>query len=132
MKYANINFFTFFDYIFYRLASFYENFGYEERFYAISLLSIIQCSNILTLISLFYIFSNKTNELSPLLMLILGISLFIILNSIRYRKVNKFYDLKMKWSKEVNTIKFKRGFYIILYFILSFIILVLVLNLAKS
>jgi hypothetical protein len=121
-----------FDYVFYRLSSFYKNnFGHEDYLYAISLLSIIQCTNIMVLISLFFILLNEPNELQPFIMLLLCVIILIILNSIRYNK-KKYQLLNTIWGKEKRTIKIIRGFYILLYFGLSLILSALLVNLSIS
>jgi len=122
-----------FDYVFFRVASFYRNsFGDEDYWYAIFILSIIQCMNLLTFISLVFILLNKTNKLPPLLMIVPCVILFITFNFIRYYRVIKYQDLMITWGQEETSIKTKRGLYIILYFILSIILSVFLLNLATA
>ncbi len=118
-----------FDYIYYRLASFYENkFGNEDRFNAIAILSIIQCTNLLSIVSVIYLLQNDKFELSTFVMLLLGTLIFVIINSLRYNKTKKYQELKILWCNETISIRFKNGFYIIIYFVLSIVLTVFILN----
>ncbi len=59
-----------FDYMFYRIASFYENkFGNKDRWNSMSILSIIQSTNILILVSIFHILRKDVIRLSPFVLL---------------------------------------------------------------
>lgn len=122
----------FFDYIYFRLALFYEKHGYEEQFNTKLVLSFVQSTNFLILVSVFLFFIKERCDFSPLIVLTLTTTIFFVLNSIRYGKYNTFNDLKKIWRNEEDTIKVKRGFYIIFYFILSFIMVVFSLNLVKT
>jgi hypothetical protein len=129
---ANKKILLFFDYIYFRLALFYEKHGYEEQFNTKLLLSFVQSTNILTLLSVFLFFIKGTYDFSPLLVLTVTTIIFFVFNSIRYGKFKTFNDLKGIWRNEDDKIKVKRGFYLIFYFILSFILVVFSLNLVMT
>ena len=109
-----------FDYIYYRIASFYDRIGFPEYsdFSGVAILSIIQFCNISDIAYLFNfrnILINVFHGYDFIVLLIL-----LILNYIRYiRLIENLYDLEDKWDNE-NKIKRRfKGILIIIYFLLS-------------
>ena len=117
-----MNILKFYDYVFYRLSSFFERNGGEDLDRSIAILSILQCLNLLTLIDLISILLVYSINLPHSIELLLGIILFFVFNSIRYRRFKTYQDLNKVWSNENESIRIKRGFYLILYFAFSVII----------
>jgi hypothetical protein len=108
-----------FDYIFYRIARFYDvkfKYSQSKKQAGIGILSLIQFSNILAL-------SNfLKNDLIGFLPCYVFISVYIVLfglNYIRYMRLLKFEKLELKWSTESNNTRLLKGILIIVYFILS-------------
>lgn len=119
-----------FDYIFFRLSSFFERNGGEDLFRSVSILSIIQSANLLivyNLISIMY----RPFECPSILILVLGTLFFIILNTIRYKKFITYKELKEAWIDEDKSLKLKKGLYLIVYVVLSIIVLGITSNLAQ-
>ena len=122
-----------FDYFFYRITSFYkENFGDKNRLYGVSILSIIQCQNILALLGLGYIILHKANELSPVAMIVIGTIIPLIYNIIRYYRMLPYKELEVVWNEEERIIRKRRGYYLFLYIILSFIASVVIVSISRS
>lgn len=114
-----------FDYVFYRIAIFYDkrfDYGESKELSATLILSLIQFCNVLALSNLWgekVILVKKPNILvfiSPLVMLFL-------LNYIRYIRLVKFNKLEEKWGEEKPKVKHTRSVLIIVYFLLSFYLL---------
>lgn len=117
-----MNIFKFYDYIYFRLSSFFVKNGGEDRDRSISILSIVQCLNLLVFLDLISRLLNYPIYLPHLVKLLLGILIFFILNSIRYRLFKTYQDLNRLLGNENESIRIKRGFFMILYFILSIIL----------
>lgn len=114
-----------FDYMFYRLYIYYENnYSHGYTLAAIGLLSIIECVNVLTLLNIIYISLNKSDEIPGSVMLVFGIPLLIILNFFRYNRFVTYQKLQKRWGEEKSKMRSIRGFFMILYFILSVILYV--------
>lgn len=112
-----------FDYLFYRIALFYDKrFGYStsNELAGIAILSLLQLVNILTLLDLLKIKESLVMTFHSYL-LIVGYLVLFILNYIRYIKLLKFSKLEDKWHNENN--KVVKSVLIIVYFILSFYLL---------
>jgi len=116
-----MNIFKFYDYIFFRLSSFFEKNGGEDRDRSIAILSILQSLNLLAFLDLISIILNYQINLPHSVKSLLGIIIFLLLNSIRYRIFKKYQDLNKLWCNENESIRIRRGFFMILYFILSII-----------
>ncbi len=114
-----------FDYLFYRLYVFYERFyAHGNTFSAIGPLSIIEAINILTFWNCFHIPLNKSDEIPGGVMLVIGCVLLIMVNSVRYNRFVTYEKLQKRWGEEKSSIRIIRGFFMILYFILSVILYV--------
>lgn len=109
------------DYVFYRLSSFFEKNGGEDRDRSILILSIIQSLNLLVFLDLISLVLNYPINLPYFVKLLLGTIIFFVLNSIRYRIFKKYQDLNKLWSNENESIRIRRGFYMILHFVFSII-----------
>ena len=118
-----------FDYIYYRVALFYEdNFSNKDRWNALFILSIMQSANLLTIVNVVFIFRDVEVELSPFVLLLL-VTLFCFgFNLIRYNKVRNIKDLKILWSTENKANKTQKGFYVIIYFIFSIVLIIFTTN----
>ena len=122
-----------FDYFYYRFASFYiDQFGEGGTSSAAIVLSLAQCLNILVLFIIFMLFTGLQIYASPIVIILIGTCVMYIFNSIRYRKSKSFQELSSKWRNEESVIKKRRGYIIILYFIVSLIMAVVFLNLHLS
>jgi len=116
-----MNIFKFYDYIYFRLSCFFEKNGGEDRDRSVSILSVVQCLNLLVFLDLISLLLNYPINLPHFVKLLLGILIFFILNSIRYRLFKTYQDLNRLWGNEKESIRIRRGFFMILYFILSII-----------
>ena len=114
--------FKFYDYIFFRLASFYERqHGNEDRFGSILLLSFTQSANLLTIVYLIFIILDKHIDLNFFYVSLSCTIFFYIFNTLRYKHLYKYQNLVLKWSNEEKSIRFKRGFYIAMFISLSLV-----------
>jgi hypothetical protein len=120
-----------FDYMFYRIASFYENkFGNEDRWNAISILSIIQSTNILILVSVFCILRKDDIRLSPFVLLLISTLFCFVFNLLRYNKIKKFKDFEILWGIEEEQVRNRKGIFIIAYSLSSIVSLIFIMNFA--
>ena len=120
-----------FDYMFYRIASFYENkFGNKDRWNSMSILSIIESTNILILVSIFHILRKDVIRLSPFVLLLISTLFCFAFNMLRYSKIRKYKDLDILWGTEEESVRNRKGFFIIAYFLFSIISLVFVMNIS--
>ena len=116
---------VFFDYVYYSMAALYgKRFGWEDvkEFSGIMILSLLEFANGLAI----FIHLKPLKELSKfeiLIVFILGNLLFLILNTIRYKKIVTYGDLEKKWSTEHMTRKVIKTIFVIVYIVLSFILL---------
>lgn len=112
--------FKLYDYIFFRLASFYEKqHGNEDRFGSILLLSFTQSSNLTTIICLIFLILDKKVELPYYVTVLFGIVFFFVFNFIRYKLFTTYQNLEKTWSSETESTRLKRGFYMIVFISLS-------------
>lgn len=109
----------FFNYCFYRIATFYLNrkFDYNSSLIsAIGLVTFCQLGNILSLITIPYIYTKNSYSLE--LSLYIGIPLCIV--NLFLTNVNKKYSiLKDRWNEEVLKRKKINGYIVFLYVVLS-------------
>lgn len=113
-----------FDYIYYRIAYFYDKrFGYKEskEFSGIIILSLIQFVNILALLDLFKINDSLVKTLPNHLFII---AILCLLNYARYIKLLNFRNLEDKWGNENKNVRLIKSIIVIIYFLLSFYLLV--------
>lgn len=128
-----MRFLLLFDYIYYRLALFYEKkFNNEDRWNAVFIISIMQSFNILTIISAVSVILNIGIELSPFILLVLTTFICVFYNMFRYYKIRNFKDLDILWRSEKQGDKTKTGYFIIVYFLLSVMSLIFAMNIAIS
>jgi len=115
-----------FDYVYYSIAYLYSNrWGYkvQKEFIGVSILSLIQFLNIVTLIGFFNISLFELTELNPLLITFSSFFIIIILNIIRYKKIITYSELSNKWDIENNNSIFIKKAGVILYLILTCVLL---------
>jgi len=120
-----MNLLILFDYVYYRIAYFYENvFGYEEQneLAGTAILSLIQLTNILALLDLIGLKESLIKSFH-IFVFIIGYLLLFLLNYIRYIRLVKFNKLEEKWGEEKPKVKHTRSVLIIVYFLLSFYLL---------
>ncbi len=115
--------FKFYDYIFFRLSSFYaKQHGNENRFGSMVLLSFTQSSNFILIGSLILIILNKSIKIPYLIIVLLSITFFYIFNTIRYKYFVSFQDLYERWKNENVSERLKKGIYIMLFLFLSLLL----------
>ena len=114
-----MNLLIFFDYIFYRIAWFYDvrfKYSHSKEQAGIGILSLIQFSNILAL-------SNFLNDVLivtlPYYFFVIGYLVLSGLNYIRYIRILKFEKLEHKWGKDGNNTRLFKGILILIYLLLS-------------
>lgn len=114
-----------FDYIYFRIAYFYEHrffYGQVKEFGGIMILSLVQQCNILILLKLL----NLKSMLTGSKMLIVYLSLYImffIFNLIRYGKIIEYNTLETRWNEENRKVRHFKSILIILYFFFTFFFL---------
>ena len=111
-----------FDYIYYRIAVFYDkgfHYGESKELSATLMLSLVQTINALALFNLLGIKDILVKNLNIFLLIGVLVLLFI-LNYIRYLKLVKFNKLEKMWGEEKPKVKHTRSILIIVYFLLSF------------
>lgn len=106
-----------FDYIYYRTYYIYKYKWKDEdpKIYSITLITLLQASNIATLLFIYLFINNKNPEIDYYY----SISLFftvMILNFVRYRKKYKSFNiLSSKWKDELSFKRTMKGYIIIIY-----------------
>ena len=114
-----------FDYVYYRIAVFYDkrfDYGESKVLSATLILSLVQFFNALALFDLLGIKDILVKNLN--IFLFIGILLLLfILNYSRYIRLGKFNKLEEMWGEEKPKVKHTRSVLIIVYFLLSFYIL---------
>lgn len=122
-----------FDYFFYRVISFYKsNFGDEDRLYGVLILSILQCQNIMAIAGLAFIFLHEANQITTVTMVFIGTIISLIFNAIRYYRTTSYKDLEKIWAEEKRTTRNRRGYYLFLYIILSFVGSVVIVSISRT
>lgn len=114
-----------FDYVYYRIAVFYDkrfDYGESKELSATLILSLVQFFNALALFDLLGIKDIFVKTLNIFLFIGILVLLFI-LNYIRYIRLVKFNKLEEKWGEEKPKVKHTRSVLIIVYFLLSFYLL---------
>jgi hypothetical protein len=111
----------YFDYIYYRVYETYQKWKEPDPWiYASMLVVILQFLNLLLLFLVIEELFNLSANLKPFI-IVLMIAL-IGLNFQRYHKVTIFEKLKVIWKDEQKETKINKGWYIVLYIILSLLI----------
>ena len=116
---------VFFDYVYYSMAALYaKRFGWEEvkEFSGIGILSLLELINGLAIVKHLKLI-KELGKFEVIFVLIPGYLLFVILNTIRYKKIITYSDLEKKWSTEHITKKVIKTISVIVYIVLSFILL---------
>ena len=114
-----------FDYLYYRIAFFYDKrFGYSEskELSGVAILSLMQFVNILALLNLFKV-KDSLIKTFQMYLFIVGYLVVFALNYIRYIKLLKFNKLEDKWGNENRNWRLVRSVLLIVYFLLSFYLL---------
>ena len=116
-----------FDYIYYRTFAIYKNKWNENdpKIYAISLVTLLQSINFISLFYAFVIILQKDIFIDVKYSFILFF-LILIINLIKYRKKHDYDELRKKWSNEEITKKKNKGFGIIFYIFASILICILI------
>lgn len=113
-----------FDYVYYSIAYLYANkWGYEQQkeFIGIIFISLIQFFNVFAIFGFIRKPLFELIEINPLVITFLGSLVFIIINTIRYKKVVTYTELSEKWDKEGERIIIFKKAGVILYVILTLI-----------
>lgn len=112
-----------FDYIFYRIAWFFDvRFDYSEskKQAGVGILALVQYANILALLN----FLNRDLLVSlPVYVFIIGYLILFGLDYIRYIRLISFEKLEFKWGSEKDSARFLKGTLIVVYFTLSIILI---------
>jgi hypothetical protein len=110
----------FFDYVFYRICNFYQNYDKDPDLMAWGVLSLVQgfmLLNIFWMISFLYHFPVKTNAVIVLILLPLGLNL-------RKYVINSCYaKLKDRWKDENSAKNRIRGWLVIIFIFIDCFIL---------
>ena len=117
----------FFDYVYYRTCIFYEKSG-EKKSYRISALVLLSALHVLNLFFLFQLIFTFLNYLPNInkYIAIIPYAAFLILNGVRYNKLN--YDvLRERWANEDVKSYQKKGVGVVLYMLLSAVIVVVLI-----
>ena len=114
-----MNLLILFDYIFYRIAWFYDvrfNYSQSKKQAGVGILALIQYFNIIALVNLL----NHDFIVSlPYYVFIIGYVVPFGLNYIRYIRLLRFEILEHKWGSERDNTRFLKGLLIVVYFLLS-------------
>lgn len=127
----------FFDYIFYRVSSYYINKWDDDTgpMYGIGLVAIMQLTHLMffKLIIAFinpaanhFLFERKEGENFLNSGVIYPVAIIFIINFARYLKFKKYNYFEEIWKNEPNKLKKKRGWLIILYIVLNLAITTLI------
>lgn len=108
----------FFDYIYYRLYSTYRKWRDPDPWiYASMLVALMQFLNLLVIYLIVDVLINTSTNLKPVIIVLFVV--LIGLNFQRYSKVKPYEKLKGLWKDEQQELKKKKGWFIVLYIILS-------------
>jgi dolichol kinase len=109
-----------FDYIYYRTYFLYKYKWKDDdpKIYSISLVTLMQALNLLSLVFILMYFRKEKLIIDTKFSLILFFVL-LGLNFFRYRSEGHFQKFLAKWSKEENSRRIWRGYFIIIYILLS-------------
>jgi uncharacterized membrane protein len=111
-----------FDYVYYRIAVFYDkrfDYGESKELSATLMLSLLQTISLFTLPDLLGIKIILVNK--PNIFVLIGVLvLLFILNYNRYIRLMKFNKFEKLWGEEKPIVRHSRGVLIIVYFFLSF------------
>lgn len=113
-----------FDYMFYRIAYFYEHrfmHGVSKELSAMAILTLFELLNILSVLNYFELDSKFSGNGNVLFSIILYVILSV-LNYLRYFKITNYNKLEKKWRDESSIVRHIKSFFIWLYFVLSFIL----------
>jgi hypothetical protein len=127
----------FFDYIFYRVSSYYINRWDDDTgpIYGIGLVSIMQLFHFLFVALIFALAYDPINEMffkrnegDNFLSsgIIYPVIVVFIINIIRYLRIKKYDYFNNVWMNEPNGLKKKRGWLIILYIVLNLAVTTLI------
>lgn len=122
-----------FDYIYYRIYSFYK-YKWKEtmpNLYsigAISVLQMINFTNILFLCLLLFYPNHGIKKFYGGIVVVIG----LLYNYYRYEHITNFYTLEKKWNSENETIKAYKGLLILLYIIATFSFFLLTVHYSSS
>lgn len=127
----------FFDYIFYRVASYYINKWNDDtgHIYGIGVVSIMQLIHVLIVAVVLALAFEPINELlfekkegGNFLNsgIIYPVAILFIINFTRYLKFKKYSYFNNYWENEPDKLKIKRGWLIILYIVLNLVITTLI------
>jgi hypothetical protein len=113
-----------FDYVFYRIVNYYSkvyNVDIVKEFAGLSILSILQLLNVLTLILIIEPTHNSVKV--PILNYLIICGLILTFNLIRYYKFVSYSELCFKWDKETPKAKRLKTTCVFCYCILSLFLL---------
>jgi hypothetical protein len=117
-----------FDYIYYRLVSFYFKWDGRNGITAVIGVSMIQVLTVIDIVLFFTRLNFSRSELAPYSKTIgyagLGITfLVIVINYFRYR--NKYNSFKKKWKHESKSERRRKGVLVIICLVLPLLLLVI-------
>lgn len=108
----------YFDYFYYRVYSTYQRWREPDPWiYASILVALMQFLNLLVMYLIVDELINTSTNLKPVIVVL--IVALIGLNFQRYSKVKSFEKLKDLWKEEQKELKEKKGWFIVLYIIVS-------------
>jgi hypothetical protein len=117
-----INPLVLFDYVYYRIAYFYEyRFDYEQakESSGIMILSLLQLFNIVVLVKLIKQFKGSEG----VIIYISSCFALLALNYLRYYKIITYNELVAKWDKENCKVRLIKSICVICYFMVSILLL---------
>lgn len=108
----------YFDYIYYRVYNTYQKWREQDPWiYASMLVALMQFLNLLVIYLIVDVLINTSTNLKPVIIVLFVV--LIGLNFQRYSKVKPYEKLKGLWKDEQQVLKKKKGWFIVLYIILS-------------
>lgn len=108
----------YFDYIYYRVYNTYQKWREQDPWiYASMLVALMQFLNLLVIYLIVDVLINTSTNLKPVIIVLFVV--LIGLNFQRYSKVKPYEKLKGLWKDEQQELKKKKGWFIVLYIILS-------------
>jgi uncharacterized membrane protein len=113
---------SFFNYIFYRICSFYEKKELDKtnpEIYASALISMMQLSILIFLLSIMDLFKLQSKE-EAMLFFVPIIIIVMTVNALLIFTKKKYIELKDKYKGENSQRRYINGFFIVLWVILIF------------
>ena len=127
MENKKFNFYILFDYVYYTIAYQYYKWYSEEinEFSGIIMLSLIQQLNIIVIFKILKINLLTLIFNNSLYFDLVGYFLFVIINSIRYKKIITYNELHKRWGNDDKKTNFIKKALVLLYIILTIVGLII-------